>query len=97
MMEKRISIEAPEVMELYGVNNDNVQFLSQLFPQLKLVARGTELRVMGDEEQLEAFSAFLSGCGNTCRNSGGCIRTTCSAFGRRTPGRAGRTVPSKGT
>ena len=59
MMEKRISIEAPEVMELYGVNNDNVQFLSQLFPQLKLVARGTELRVMGDEEQLEAFSAFF--------------------------------------
>ena len=60
MTDRKIGIEPSEVMELYGVNNDNVQFLAQLFPQLKLVARGTELRVMGEEEQIEGFSAFFT-------------------------------------
>lgn len=59
MRDRKISIEASDVMELYGVNNDNVQFLAQLFPQLKLIARGSELRVMGDEEQLDTFCAFF--------------------------------------
>ena len=56
MTDRKISIDPSDVMELYGVNNDNVQFLAQLFPQLKLIARGTELRVMGEEEQTEGFS-----------------------------------------
>ena len=59
MTDIRIVIEPSELTDLYGVNNDNVSFLSRLFPQLKLVARGTELRAMGDEGQLEAFSAFF--------------------------------------
>ena len=59
MTDMKINIEASEVMELYGVNNDNVLFLNQLFPQLKLIARGTELRAMGDAEQLEQFSVYI--------------------------------------
>ena len=59
MTDMKINIEASEVMELYGVNNDNVLFLNQLFPQLKLIARGTELRAMGDDEQLEQFSVYF--------------------------------------
>lgn len=59
MTDRKISIDPSDVMELYGVNNDNVQFLAQLFPQLKLIARGTELRVMGEEEQTEGFSVFF--------------------------------------
>ena len=59
MTDIKIVIEPSELTDLYGVNNDNVSFLSRLFPQLKLVARGTELRAMGDEGQLEAFSAFF--------------------------------------
>ena len=59
MTDMKINIEALEVMELYGVNNDNVLFLNQLFPQLKLIARGTELRAMGDDEQLEQFSVYF--------------------------------------
>lgn len=59
MTDMKINIEASEVMELYGVNNDNVLFLNQLFPQLKLIARGTEIRAMGDDEQLEQFSVYF--------------------------------------
>ncbi len=59
MIEKRITVDSADVMELYGVNNDNVIFLGQLFPQLRLVARGTDLRVIGDEEQIRLFSDYF--------------------------------------
>ncbi|MBO4281939.1 MAG: PhoH family protein [Bacteroidales bacterium] len=59
MTDRKISIAVADAMELYGVNNSNVVFLSQLFPSLKLIARGTELRVMGDEEQTDAFAVFF--------------------------------------
>lgn len=59
MTDRKINIAVADVMELCGVNNSNVAFLSQLFPSLKLIARGTELRVMGEDEQTDAFVAFF--------------------------------------
>ena len=37
MTDIKIVIEPSELTDLYGVNNDNVSFLSRLFPQLKLL------------------------------------------------------------
>lgn len=60
MIEKKIVIDPADIVELYGVNNDNIQFLGQLFPQLKLIARGTDFRVIGEEEQIERFDSFFA-------------------------------------
>ena len=59
MIEKKIPVDPVDVMELYGVNNDNINFLGQLFPQLKLIARGTDLRVIGEEDQIGQFADFF--------------------------------------
>ena len=59
MTEQRIAVDPADVMELYGVNNDNIHFLGQLFPQLKLIARGTDLRVIGEEDQLTRFVEYF--------------------------------------
>ena len=60
MIEQKIPVDPTELVEMYGVNNDNIHFLGQLFPQLKLIARGTDLRVIGDEEQITPFTAFFA-------------------------------------
>ena len=60
MIEQKIPVDPTELVEMYGVNNDNIHFLGQLFPQLKLIARGTDLRVIGDEEQITQFTAFFA-------------------------------------
>lgn len=58
MIAKKIEVEIDEAVEIYGVNNDNIILLGQLFPQLKLVARGTELRVTGEKAYIETFTDF---------------------------------------
>ena len=60
MIEQKIPVDPADVMELYGVNNSNIQFLGHLFPHLRLIARGTDLRVIGEEEQLEQFAGFFA-------------------------------------
>ncbi|GAK93600.1 phosphate starvation-inducible protein PhoH [Nonlabens ulvanivorans] len=38
-----------------GVRNKNLAFLKKHFPKLKIVARGSTMKVFGDEEQLQEF------------------------------------------
>ncbi|MCL2131447.1 MAG: PhoH family protein [Lentimicrobiaceae bacterium] len=54
-MEEVISVNPREIIDLYGVNNENITLLIRAFPQIKIVARGNEIRVMGSEEQTEEF------------------------------------------
>ena len=43
-------------MVFYGVGNAHMQMLKALFPKLRIVARGNVLRIIGDEEQMAAFT-----------------------------------------
>ena len=43
-------------MVFYGVGNAHMQMLKALFPKLRIVARGNVLRIIGDEEQMDAFA-----------------------------------------
>ena len=54
-MEKTIEIKGINPVELFGVNNLYLKKLTLYYPTLKIVARGTKLKVMGDEETLELF------------------------------------------
>ncbi len=59
-MEKIIFIEGVEPVKLYGVRNSNLNFISNRFPKLKIVARGSEIRVFGEEEEIELFEQKLT-------------------------------------
>lgn len=50
-------IELAEVnpREFFGLENSNIQLLKKYFPKLKIVARGSKIKVYGDEDLLEEF------------------------------------------
>ncbi len=41
--------------DFFGQQNENIQLLKKYFPKLKIVARGSKIKVYGDEEMLEEF------------------------------------------
>jgi phosphate starvation-inducible protein PhoH and related proteins len=55
MPEKLIYLEGIDPVELYGVNNAKLERLKNYFSRLKLIARGNELKAVGEETELERF------------------------------------------
>lgn len=45
--------------DLFGNKNSNIELLQKYFPKLKIVARGTELKVYGEAEILDEFEKRL--------------------------------------
>jgi len=56
MIERIIEICDIEPVILYGVNNSNFDLIRQLFPQVKLVARGDLLKVLGEPSDVDFFT-----------------------------------------
>jgi phosphate starvation-inducible PhoH-like protein len=54
--ELKISIEHLNPAVLWGPNNDHFEIIKKQYPKLKLVARGSELKVLGDEQELAFFN-----------------------------------------
>ncbi|MDT0644883.1 PhoH family protein [Zunongwangia sp. F363] len=50
-------IELSEInpREFFGQQNEHIELLKKYFPKLKIVARGSKIKVFGDEEMLEEF------------------------------------------
>lgn len=46
-------------MELYGVNDNKLELIKKRFPKLKIIARGSTIKVMGDEEESGQFQHIL--------------------------------------
>jgi phosphate starvation-inducible PhoH-like protein len=57
LLEKLITVENVNPQFLFGVNNSNINFIKKRFPKLKIVARGSELKLIGDESEIMAFSS----------------------------------------
>lgn len=55
MHEKNIEIAGIDPLLLFGVNNTKLNFIKRYFPKLKLVARGNELKALGEEDLIEYF------------------------------------------
>lgn len=53
MSEKKLSIEPISPLDFFGVNENKLKLISKYFPKLKLIARGQEVKAMGDEESIE--------------------------------------------
>lgn len=58
-MEKKIEIKGVPLNELFGVNNKKLKTIKSYFPKLKIVARGSVLNIIGEEEVIEQFEAKL--------------------------------------
>ncbi|QJD97837.1 PhoH family protein [Mucilaginibacter robiniae] len=55
MNELKLSIEHINPAVLWGPNNDHFEIIKKQYPKLKIVARGSEVKVLGDENELAAF------------------------------------------
>jgi len=54
------TLEQVNPILVWGANNENFEALKKQFPKLKIVARGTEVKVLGDETELHLFQAKFS-------------------------------------
>ncbi|MFA6086233.1 PhoH family protein [Mucilaginibacter sp.] len=55
MNELKLSIDQVNPAVLWGPNNDHFEIIKKQYPKLKIVARGNEVKVMGDERELTLF------------------------------------------
>jgi len=59
MFEKVVYLEEIDPIDLYGINNLLYEKIKSFFPKLKLVARGDEIKVMGEPSEIQRFENVL--------------------------------------
>lgn len=60
MTEKIIHIEAVDPVELFGVQNNKLEILKKAFPKIQMIARGHELKVIGEDQIISEFEQKLN-------------------------------------
>ena len=60
MIEKRISIGNIDPIDFYGVNNTKFNLLKDYFPKLKITARGDEIIIQGEENDIEILYSKIT-------------------------------------
>ncbi|SHM06396.1 PhoH family protein [Mucilaginibacter sp. OK098] len=55
MNELKLSIEQINPAVLWGPNNDHFEIIKKQYPKLKIVARGNEVKILGDDHELNIF------------------------------------------
>ena len=58
---REILVEGVDPRELYGAQNVYLDLMRELHPQLKIVARGSSLKVLGAQGETERFERHLEG------------------------------------
>lgn len=59
MSEKSFDLNLVDHIQLFGVNDSNLDFIRKLFPKLKVIARGDLLKVIGEESEIVIFENKL--------------------------------------
>ena len=54
-METVITIENSIAIGVYGKQNKNIELLGNIYPKLKITARGNEVKIVGEESEVELF------------------------------------------
>jgi phosphate starvation-inducible PhoH-like protein len=55
MIERIVIIENVDPVSFYGVNNNNMHLIRNLFPKLRIMARGSVIKVIGEESETADF------------------------------------------
>ena len=66
MIERIIIIDNVDPVIFYGVNNSNIQLIRNLFPKLRLAARGNVMKVIGDEAETSDFETKIKKLADYC-------------------------------
>jgi len=56
-MENLITLDPANVIGIYGHHNANIDLLRNIYPKLKIIARGNELKVIGEDSEVELFTS----------------------------------------
>lgn len=59
MNELKLIIETVSPLQLWGTNNEWYEIIKAAFPKLKIIARGNELKALGDEQELLIFETKI--------------------------------------
>lgn len=60
MIEKHIILEDIEPIMFYGINNVHLQMIRSLYPKVRIMARGNVIRILGDEEEIDAIEESIN-------------------------------------
>ena len=60
-IDRIITVEGVDTRELYGPNDIYLQQIRELHPKLRIVARGSQLKVLGSSSDVEAFGQRMHG------------------------------------
>ena len=55
MNELKLTLETTDQVQFWGANNEHYELVKAAFPKLKIVARGNDVKALGDEAELKAF------------------------------------------
>ena len=66
MIERHVIIDNIDPVIFYGVNNCNIQLIRNLFPKLRMVARGSVIKVIGEEEETADFEKKIKELADYC-------------------------------
>jgi phosphate starvation-inducible PhoH-like protein len=53
--EHKLTLDTVDPAQFWGSNNEHYELIKRAFPKLKIVARGNEVKVLGDEEEQKLF------------------------------------------
>ncbi len=56
MSERIFTIDPYNPVDIFGVNDHNLDILREYFPKLKIIVRGEMLKAIGDEQELSVFT-----------------------------------------
>lgn len=66
MIERHIIIDSVDPLVFYGVNNANIHLIRNLFPKLRMAARGSVIKVIGDDADTADFEAKIKELEHYC-------------------------------
>lgn len=66
MVERLVIIDNVDPVIFYGVNNTNMQLIRNLFPKLRIAARGTLIKALGDEDETSDFEKKIKELESYC-------------------------------
>jgi len=60
MNDKIIHLNAYNPLDIFGINDKYLEQIKKFFPKLKIIARGNEIKVIGDDTEIENFENKFS-------------------------------------
>jgi phosphate starvation-inducible PhoH-like protein len=60
MGERNINLDLLNPVAFLGVNNQNIDYLCSCFPKLKIITRDTNMRIIGEDTEIDIFEGIVN-------------------------------------